>query len=416
MRMLLLELTGCWALPFLSLLLHVDGAVLLRGGGLQPLHVTCKQPTIGGQNLSFWTGAAFAAPGNGPQVLLSMASVGPLHVPPVLGLSVIRGGNSCRWFVGVGSLSEPRTSGCATAYGQRIAFAGGHNNSAAYVGTVDVYERTHAGAVSRVRTLQLPVGRELLGCATASNISVFAGGKPPHCSSSPCPPGISRIGETKEIDVWNHAHDSWLPRMNLSVERKKVEALAVGDYILMAGGEIGHHPPADEFDARAASYSSTVDILDVRTMKLSVSALSWPRQYFAVAAAGGKAFFAGGFGPTGGPASRFSLVDIWDSKTQRWSTAHLSTNRSNLMGVSVADRWVLFGGGTRIPAPEPDVCNTTERSAVVDIHDTLHGTWTTECLAVGHTSTAIATGISTGRTAIFFGGGTVDLFTFEHSH
>ncbi len=203
--------------------------------------------------------------------------------------------------------------------------------------------------------------------------------------------------------------------MSLSVPRKKVEALAVGRYILMAGGEIGHHPPsAGEVGARAASYSSTVDILDTRTMQLSVAALSYPRQYFAVAAAGGKAFFAGGFGNAGGPhGNRFSLVDIWDSATERWSTAQLSTNRSNLMGISVADRWVLFGGGTRIPAPEPDLCNTTERSAVVDIHDTLHNTWTTECLAVGHTSTAIATGISSGSTAIFFGGETIDLFTFE---
>ena len=70
---------------------------------------------------------------------------------------------------------------------------------------------------------------------------------------------------------------------------------------------------------------------------------------------------------------RSSLVDIFDSATQQWSTAHLSTNRSNLAATSVMDRWVLFGGGTRIPAPAPDVCGSMERSAVVDIHDTVTG-------------------------------------------
>eukprot|EP01045_Picozoa_sp_COSAG04_P029849 COSAG04_NODE_5010_length_1783_cov_1.226247_2_plen_421_part_00 len=230
----------------------------------KPLHATCRQPAIGGQNVSFWTGAAFAAAGSGPQVLLSMGSVGKLHVPPVLGLSISPAGDGCRWFVPAPAnqaytLSEPRTSGCATAYGRRIAFAGGHNNSAAYVGTVDVFERSAGGRLERVRTLQLPVGRELLGCATAANVSIFAGGKPPHCAGAACPPGVSPIGETKEIDVWEHTTDRWLPRMSLSVPRKKVEALAVGRYILMAGGEIGRHPPVTgEVDARAASYSSTV--------------------------------------------------------------------------------------------------------------------------------------------------------------
>jgi hypothetical protein len=62
------------------------------------------------------------------------------------------------------------------------------------------------------------------------------------------------------------------------------------------------------------------------------------------AVAGGKAFFAGGFANdptaavTAGRANsgrawagyRSSVVDIYDSKTEAWSVAHLSTNRSNL--------------------------------------------------------------------------------------
>ena len=181
----------------------------------------------------------------------------------------------------------------------------------------------------------------------------------------------------------------------LSVERKKVEAVAVGPKILMSGGEIGHRPPASPplGNMHAQGYASTVDIYDssTGTMVAPPAQLSLARQYFGVASAGGKAFFGGGFAndPTGAATSmhpdagfRSNLVDIYDSTTEKWSTAHLSTNRSNLAATSVLDRWVLFGGGTRIPAPQPDVCGSTERSAVVDIYDTKTEEWSVQCLKV----------------------------------
>jgi hypothetical protein len=80
------------------------------------------------------------------------------------------------------------------------------------------------------------------------------------------------------------------------------------------------------------------------------------------------------------------------------------------MGTSVANRWVVFAGGTR-QVPSPDICGGMERSAVVDIHDTATGVWSTACLAAGRTSLAST---STGNTAVFFGGpqDPIDLFTF----
>jgi hypothetical protein len=184
--------------------------------------------------------------------------------------------------------------------------------------------------------------------------------------------------------------------------------MAVGTEILMAGGEIGHHDPS------ANGYSSSVDILDLTTGEMRVANLSLARQYFAIAAAGGKAFFAGGFANYDSEANsgyRSNVVDIYDSKTKSWSVAQLSTNRSNLAGTAVLDRWVLFGGGT-MQVPEPDICNTTGRSAVVDIYDTFRDEWSTSCLSTGRTTTSISVGPSFGATAVFFGD-TLDLFTFD---
>ena len=125
----------------------------------------------------------------------------------------------------------------------------------------------------------------------------------------------------------------------------------------------GHHPPAPAPDVAASSqaraprgYSSSVDIYDSKTgaMASPPAQLSLARQYFGVASAGGKAFFAGGFandlmdeeteGQMPEAGFRSNLVDIYDGATAKWTTAHLSTNRSNLAATSVLGRWVLFGG------------------------------------------------------------------------
>ena len=75
-------------------------------------------------------------------------------------------------------------------------------------------------------------------------------------------------------------------------------------------------------------------------------------------------------------------------------------------------RWVVFAGGTR-QVPEPDLCNTTERSAVVDIYDTKLRQWSTDCLSVGRTALAAT---SFGNTAALLtfdpASSPIDLFTF----
>jgi hypothetical protein len=70
---------------------------------------------------------------------------------------------------------------------------------------------------------------------------------------------------------------------------------------------------------------------------MSTAALSLARQYFAVATAGGKAFFAGGFANDGtlgvhgighpDAGFRSSVVDIYDQASGKWTVEHLSTNR-----------------------------------------------------------------------------------------
>ena len=297
------------------------------------------------------------------------------------------GGGRCVWNTTAGALQAGVVEGCATTWGDKLAvFAGGHDNAGKYSAQIDTFslarsttrsspigvpvEHHYDTYLQKQWSGQLPVGRELLGCASNGDFTLLAGGKPPH---PPAP-----YGETKRVDIWNHGSNAWTYH-NMSVERKKVEAVSVGGEILLGGGEIGHHPAASvpgPGRLGVGGYSASVDIFTVKDQSWRVEELALPRQYFATASAGGKAFFAGGFAnnnamqsgnsspPPLGAGFRSSLVDIYDSATQTWlEPAYLSVNRSNLMGTSVLDRWVVFAGGTvQVPRVMP--------SDAVDIYDT----------------------------------------------
>ena len=157
-----------------------------------PRHTSCGQPLVGGMNISFWASATFTS-GGAPQIMLGMGTGPTGHVPATLLLNVAKDG-SCVWQQTSAQLTDPRTSGCAVALSpSQLMFGGGHNNSAAYVGTIDVFTKTATGTVTRdPGSLSLPVGRELVGCAAVGDVVLFAGGKPPH---PPAP-----IGETKVSD------------------------------------------------------------------------------------------------------------------------------------------------------------------------------------------------------------------------
>jgi len=308
-----------------------------KGDGPVKSQFVCVKPLLRGFNVTFG-----AAVGVGQAAFFANAFNDTGYRLPDVAIVQALANGTCAWNMSVGALTSGVVEGCATAWGNEAIFAGGHTNAGIYADPVDVFTASppskHGGGLPSVRKLlstRLPVGRELLGCASAGNLTIFAGGKPPH---PPAP-----FGETKRVDIWNHATMAWTSH-NMSVERKKVEALAVGDEILMAGGEIGHHPPApapkaeNDLHKNVGGYSSSVDVLNWKTMEWRVDSLALARQYFGHAAANGFAFFAGGFAndpPTSsgalGAGYRSSLVDIYHAATKTWSTAHLSVNRSNLM-------------------------------------------------------------------------------------
>lgn len=126
----------------------------------------------------------------------------------------------------------------------------------------------------------------------------------------------------------------------------------------------------------------------VQARLVSVGQLSLARHDIAVASAGGKILFAGGW--VGSPGTKVKRVDILDIASGSWRTAELSVPGSGMATAVVGNR-ILVAGGI--------VGNTG--STFVDVYDAAANSWTTTGLSTGRFSMV---GAAAGGKALFAGG------------
>jgi hypothetical protein len=233
------------------------------------------------------------------------------------------------------SLAQGRERLAATALGDLVFFAGGHNLG--YSNIVEIYNNT----AKTWSTAALSVGRTNLVAAAAGERVLFAGG---NLSS----------GNSAVVDIYNITTDAW-STSSLSVARKSLAATSLGTQTFFAGG-----------DDNSGNFYATVDIYDHSTGNWTTAALSTGRVALAGASVGTKVIFAGGFGST----SYSDVVDIYDTNTNLWTTATLSVKREGLSATTVGDK-VMFAGGY----------GPNGYSDVVDIYDSNTNTWTTAKLS-----------------------------------
>ena len=290
-------------------------------------------------------------------------------------------------------MSHSRTNMCATSWGPLAIFAGGSDGRGLPKSrNVDVWD-SRTGAWS-LRTLAM--GRDLLACASAGGVTLFAGGSAPQANQS----------ETASVEMWDHADDSWsvLPQV-LSQPRKKPEAVAVGERIVISGGEIAKAVALGRFTPGPpppplGSYTGTMDVFEAktRTWESLNASLPTPMQYFGAARASGRAtpgatdgvaVFAGGFYND----IRLGATHLYDPLSRRFVAGPpLAHNRSNLHAASVgADgRYAAFGAGN---------IDATAK-VTLDFYDGDTGEW-----AHSHTHTPIVGNgvVSAGNVALFAG-------------
>jgi hypothetical protein len=134
-------------------------------------------------------------------------------------------------------------------------------------------------------------------------------------------------------------------------------ATSAGPYALFAGGNAKPYG--------YGTYSDAVEIYDSRTSRWSTATLSEPRRLLAAASVDGKAIFAGGDSIDG----RSSAVDIFDSATGRWSTCTLPHIRDGSGAASVGHLAIFAGGGY-----------ADASSDTADVYNALTGQWSSVAL------------------------------------
>ena len=174
----------------------------------------------------------------------------------------------------------------------------------------------------------------------------------------------------------------------LSKPRIYMAVASAGSKIVFAGG---YNTP----DCPECFGSKRVDIYDMVTQTWSTAELSVGRWGIAAVAAGNKIFFAGGEFGDGAFDTYYSTVDIYDVSTNTWSVASLSVPRSKIAAAVVGNK-VFFAGG--------EENSDYATSNIVDIYDLSEDTWSTNWLYERRAHISAVT----VQNKIYFAGGHID--------
>jgi hypothetical protein len=179
----------------------------------------------------------------------------------------------------------------------------------------------------------------------------------------------------------------------LSVPRMPTAA-AAGNKVVFAGGWSGFTCTSNWLPA---SSSSTVDIYDTQTNSWSTAQLSTPRGGIRSVSLGNKIFFAGG---EDGNSTVYDNVDIYDISSNTWTLGHLSSPRAYVATAAIGNK-VFFAGGFSY-----DGSSTTsvpgKASNIVDIYDVSTNQWTATTLSGTGSGLITATAVN-GK--VYFAGG-----------
>jgi PKD domain/Kelch motif len=195
----------------------------------------------------------------------------------------------------------------------------------------------------------LSIARYNMVVASAANKIIFAGGN-------------GELVISTRVDIYDITTGTWTTA-ELSAPREYMTAVSSGNKIFIAGG----------YENGSQIISSRVDIYDAGTNTWTTAELSQPRVFIAAAAAGNKVVFAGGY-----INDNSDRVDIYDMSTDTWSTASLSQGRSSLSAVSDGEKIYFAGGEARGVGGTgfggSDMVNT------IDIYNSKTNSWSTSSM------------------------------------
>lgn len=186
------------------------------------------------------------------------------------------------------------------------------------------------------------------------------------------------------IQISIYSQGTWT-QTELSQYKEHMASAILGDKVYFAGG----YAVKPDFSGQFST--DKVEIYDTKTGKWTYDKLSKGRDWLEGASAGSKVIFAGGWDDLGNIQK---TVDIYDTLTKKWTVTNLSTARLEITTGKIGNL-VMFAGGY----------NNLITSTRIDIYNAETGVWTTDELSVARFGAASA---SVGDLIMFAGGISLD--------
>ena len=190
------------------------------------------------------------------------------------------------------------------------------------------------------------------------------------------------------VDAYNSVTKEWTTTSLHSGGRTNMCGTTWKHLAIWAGG--GPH--------RGLPKSQVVDAYDTTTGTWTSYNMSIGRDLLACASIGDLTIFAGGSAPQVNQ-SETDVVDIWNHATGVWTSSTLSQSRKKPMAVVAGHKMIIAGGEIAKP---PSAERLGDYTDVVDIYDSITGSWSTSKLSLARQYFGAAT--ATPDLAVFAGG------------
>jgi hypothetical protein len=279
------------------------------------------------------------------------------------------------------TLAEPRFNITTVGVGTVVLIAGGTRKQYdEHSDLVDLYDAT----TGRQWTARLSEARTYISAAVVGSRVLLVGGT----NVGPRGPNSMRVSGVADLyeadsDTWrtmSMPESRWLP----AVPQKGIAI--VGSKALFVAAATG------EPTGGRNAYWSLVQIYDAVTDRWSTAPLSQDRRVLDVAVVGSKVIFAGGFS-RGNPVDRpMTEVDIYDDTTGSWSTSQRPLARAS-SDVTVVPGKAIFS-----------VSSVTEKEFGIEIYDAATDSWSVQPLPSGARDATVA---AVGSKVFFAGGALV---------
>lgn len=264
----------------------------------------------------------------------------------------------------------PRAYHAAAVVDGKIYVMGGAGADNKPVGSVQVYDPATRTWAARAN---MPTPRALFGAGTVRGTIYTVGGTTR---------GLDKLAV---VEAYDTATNTWARRADMPTPRNALSTAVVDGKVYAIGGWGLDRPEAgwESLDPKAlAKDFSTVEAYDPETDTWATLAdMPTPRSHMTVSAFGGKIYAIGGGVPprTARSGEYHSLIEVYDTATNRWApAADLPTPRSVLSSSVIEGRIYVMGGViSRGPASSAEEMLRTVRTvSVVEVYDPASGRWT----------------------------------------